>query len=95
MSGSGNRTQAQTGVGGKISYFIEAVSAGWQKGGWIRRWLGWLGWLMWCLAAFLSAAADLMFQCAAWLLAAEDSEGGLFLRTEIFQLVTSRNEADS
>ncbi|XP_028454907.1 uncharacterized protein LOC114569284 [Perca flavescens] len=71
VSGSGNRTQVQTGVGDKISYFIEAVSAGWQKGGWIRRWLGGL---MWCLAAFLCAAADLMFQCVAWLLAAEDSE---------------------
>ena len=26
----------------------------------------------------------IMIQCVAWLLAADDSEGGLFLRTEIF-----------
>ncbi|XP_039680523.1 collagen alpha-1(XVII) chain-like [Perca fluviatilis] len=66
VSGSGNRTQAQTGVGGK-----EAVSVGRQKECWIRRWLGWL---MWCWAVFLSGAAYLKFQCVSWLLAAEASE---------------------
>ncbi|XP_039680524.1 uncharacterized protein LOC120574289 [Perca fluviatilis] len=66
VSGSGNRTQVQTGVGGK-----EAVSVGRQKEYWIRRWLGWL---MWCWAVFLSGAAYLKFQCVAWLLAAEASE---------------------